>query len=199
MSKALKAALLIGTVIGLICVSAGCAKEETADEEEVMATARELINDAVEVNRIFFWEGLPHEEPSDDDNNIEIEDTEYLTLTEEYMFLTESELMEKAEAVYTEAYCGDIKTIAFEGISINDEEALFARYITEMGVMKINRKLSEEGLKERIPDLDTLKFESAGSDSAVVSLDFICEGRTENQSVTLKLEENGWRLDTPTY
>ena len=199
MSKALKAALMIATVIGLLCSSAGCAKEEPADEEEVMAAARELIPAAVEVNRIFFWEGLPHEEPDEEENKIEMEETEYLMLTGDYMFLTESELMEKARAVYPEAYCEDIEKIAFEGIAVNDDEALFARYITEMGVMKINRKLSEEGLRERVPDTDTLKFESATSDSAVVSLDFVCEGRTENQSVTLKLEEAGWRLDTPTY
>lgn len=181
----------------LIVVFQGCSKPEPADEGEMLEAAKVLLESAVEVNRIFFWEGLPHEEPADD--KIDVGESEYLELTEEYMFLLESDLMAKAEAVYSESFCKDIKTVAFEGIKLNEDEALFARYIIEQGVMKINRKLSEEGLSERLPDITTIETVEITHDSATVSVAFTCEGVTEKQNVDLVLEESGWRLDTPTY
>lgn len=181
----------------LICATFGCSKPEPADKNEVTEAAKTLIEAAVEVNRIFFWEGLPHEEPAED--KISSGDSEYLVLSEEYMYLLESDLMAKAEAVYSESFCNDIKTVAFEGIKITDEEALFARYIIEEGLMKINRKLSEEGLSERIPDVSTIEVKEVTHNTATVSVSFTCEKVNEKQDVKLVLESEGWRLDTPTY
>lgn len=190
--------IFVAILAAAIVISAAGCSEEPADEGEVLAAAKELIPAAVEVNRIFFWEGLPHVEPEKDDS-VDIGDAEYLELTEDYMFLHESDLMVKAKAVYTKAFCEDIEEVAFTGVAASEDKALFARYIVEMGIMKINRKLSEEGLPERLPVMDTLKTVELEHDSAKVSLDFTCEGKTENQTVTLKLEKDGWRLDTPTY
>ncbi len=197
MSKIFRIAILALTAVILI-TAVGCSEPEPADEGEVHAAARELIPGAVEVNRIFFWEGLPHVEP-DENDPVDMGDAEYLELTEEYVYLSESDLMEKAKKIYTEAFCEDIEEIAFTGVAVNDDKALFARYIVEMGIMKINRKISEEGLAERLPNMDTLKTVELKHDSAVVSVEFTCEGKTEIQNVTLKLEDDGWRLDTPTY
>lgn len=191
-SAALAAALFIGSVfIG------GCA-EEPADGDEVLAAAEELVAQAVEANRIFFWEGLPHEEPTDVSDGIATE-AEYLPLTEEYRYLSEPELIGSAEAVYSESFCADIRRIAFEGVKVTDDEALFARYIEEGGVMKINRKLSEEGLPERLPVEGSSKLLEVGHDRATVSVEFRSGDKVEEQSVTLVLEAGGWRLDTPTY
>lgn len=181
----------------LMCGFAGCSTPEPADEGEMLEAAKILLESAVEVNRIFFWEGLPHEEPADD--KLEVGDSEYLVLAEKYMYLMESDLMAKAEAVYSESYCRDIKKIAFEGIKVTEDEALFARYIEEQGVMKINRKLSEEGLAERLPDTSSVDTVNITHNTATVSVSFTCEGVTEKQEIKLVLEDDGWRLDTPTY
>ena len=65
--------------------------------------------------------------------------------------------------------------------------------------MKINRDLSEEGLEERIPQLDTIQVVEYHAELAIVNLAFKVGDTTEKQNVTMRLEENGWRLDTPTY
>ncbi|MBR4880684.1 MAG: hypothetical protein IKU19_02050, partial [Clostridia bacterium] len=189
-------ALILAFIIVISAVT-GCSDPPPADEGEVYAAARELLPLAVDANRIFFWEGLPHVEPEDD--KVDIGDAEYLELTEEYMYLSESDLMEKAEKVYTKEYCEVIKKVAFEGVAANDDEALYARYIVELGVMKINRKLSAEGLAERIPNVDSIKTVEIKHDSAVLSVEFTCEGKTERQDVTLKLSDGEWRIDSPTY
>ena len=197
MSKFLRIALSIITAVTMI-LAVGCSEPPPADEGEVHAAAKELLEEAVEVNRIFFWEGLPHVE-SDEKDSVDMGDAEYLELTEEYMFLSESDLLAKADKVYTKSYCEVIKKVGFEGVAVNDDNALFARYVVELGVMKINRKLSEEGLEERLPNVDSVKTVELKHDSAIVSVEFTCEGKKEIQEITLKLEDGGWRLDTPTY
>ena len=207
----------------------GCSEPEPADEAEVHAAAKELVLAAVEVNRIFFWEGLPQGEENIDyyipdsaltetgtvheetviseeitdtvstENTIPYSDGDYIVLAEEYMFLTQDDLMSKAAAVYTAAYCEDIKKIGFDGIVYSEDDMLYPRYSTEMGVMKINRKLAAEGLTERIPRPDTIQTVSLKHNSAVVSMEFECNGKVERQEITLRLEKSGWRLDTPTY
>ncbi len=198
MSKLSKIFSLVLSFVMIFSCITGCSEPPPADEGEVHEAAKELLSLAVDVNRIFFWEGLPHVEP-DDEDSVDIGDAEYLELTEEYIYLSESDLMEKAEKVYTKKYCEDIKKVAFEGVAVDDDHALYARYIVELGVMKINRKISEEGLKERIPDVESIKTVEIKHDSAVLSVDFTCEGNVETQNVTLKLEDDGWRLDSPTY
>ncbi|MBE6708292.1 MAG: hypothetical protein E7578_03505 [Ruminococcaceae bacterium] len=198
MSKIIRIFAFIFILIMVIAGTTGCSEPPPADEGEVHAAAKELLPLAVEANRIFFWEGLPHVEP-DEDDSVDIGDAEYLELTEEYMYLSESDLMEKAEKVYTKKYCEDIRKVAFEGVAVTKEDALYARYIVELGVMKINRRLSEEGLAERIPNIDSIKTVEIKHDSAVLSVEFTCEGKVEIQNVTLKLEDDGWRIDSPTY
>ncbi len=197
MNKALRIISLFLVLVISIAIASSCIKEELPSEEEVITAAKDLVERAVEVNRIFFWEGLPHVDPPDD--AISMGDADYLELTEEYMYLSEYDLSEKAATVYSEEYCKNIDIIAFEGVKASDDKALFARYIVEKGIMKINRKLSEEGLKERLPDADSVTIEKLKPRMAVVKVTFECEGKTETQSVTIVKEKNGWRLDTPTY
>ncbi len=197
MNKILRSIALSLAVIIMAVGGVACTEPEPADEGEMLTAAASLLESAVEVNRIFFWEGLPHTDPSGD--TVDVGDAEYLELTEDYMYLSESDLMAKAEAVYTDSYCKDIETVAFEGVKVTDDEALFARYVVEQGIMKINRKLSEEGLSERIPDITTIETVNITHNTAVVSVSFTCDGETEKQDVTLVLEDDGWRLDTPTY
>lgn len=185
--------LLIGSLY-----AGGCTEAEPADGDEVLAAAEKLVEQAIEVNRIFFWEGLPHEEPTDGSDEI-AKEAEYLPLTEDYRYLSELDLIEKAEAVYSASFCEDIRKIAFEGVKVTDDEALFARYIEEGGVMKINRMLSESGLSERLPVEGSAKLDEVGHDVATVSVEFRTGEKVEVQVVTLVLENGGWRLDTPTY
>lgn len=188
--------VLLAAVI-LVSVTSSCSKEELPTDEEITEVSKALLENAVEVNRIFFWEGLPHEDAAED--KIDLGDAEYLVLTEDYMYLTQGDLMGKARTVYSESYCRDIESVSFEGVKVDDDNALFARYIEEQGVMKINRRLSESGLAERLPDTDTIQIVEISGKRAVVNLSFSCEGKNEKQNVTLVKEAEGWRLDTPTY
>ena len=197
MSKIRIFSLLAAIAVVLFASLASCKKPEPADEGEVVAAAKELLTAAVEVNRVFFGEGLPMGErvaPS-----VDIGYAEYVPLDEEHIGMSQSDIMDIARPVYAESYCEDIEKIVFEGVKVTDEEALFPRYVEEKGEMKICYLLSVEGLPERVPLVDTLNVLSVGHDTAELSVDTVCEGKKENITVTLVLEKNGWRLNTPTY
>lgn len=213
-----KIAILAVLAIILTIFTTGCSEPPPADEGEVLAAAEKLLTDAIEVNRIFFWEGLPHTGKSSDSwmdqieggaetgspttgDDFDLGDAEYYVLTEEYRYLSPTDLIDKAAAVYTEGYTEDIYEIAFEGVASGNEnvDVLYARYVTEMGEMKINRRIVESALPESIPDTATLKAVKLRHNSAIVSAEFTCEGAVTVREITLKLEAEGWRLDTPTY
>ena len=106
-------------------------------------------------------------------------------------------------SVYTESYSDDIEKVAFEGVNVSDDSALLARYVSEGGVMKINVSQAKNSLPERIPDTDTVRIadvkDAVGADTAVIAVYAECGGERSEFTVTLKLEADGWRLDTPTY
>ena len=182
--KKLRLGAIILALAAVIAVSlASCGKKQTpADEGEVIAAAKELLGSAVEVNRIFFWGGLEYDEAK---------------------YISQSELMEKVRSVYTESYSDDIEKVAFEGVNVSDDSALLARYVSEGGVMKINVSQAKNSLPERIPDTDTVRIadvkDAVGADTAVIAVYAECGGERSEFTVTLKLEADGWRLDTPTY
>jgi len=233
MNKLIRTASFILVLVMISVLGMGCSKPKPADEAEVHAAAKELVMAAVEVNRMFFWEGLPQEKPvsvtdiipnvTDETEEVSsiitenvtesseisseeaeteipyISPSEYAVLEGDYKYFSEEDLMTKAINVYSAAFCEDIKRICFEGVVVNEDDLLYPRYVVEMGVMKINRKISAEGLPERIPKPDTIQTVYISHNSAIVSMEFECEGKIDRQEITLKLEKAGWRLDTPTY
>ncbi len=176
---------------------ASCDRPEPADEGEVRAAAVSLLEAAVEVNRVFFGEGLPMGErvaPT-----VDMGYGEYVALDEEHKYMTRDDIMNIARAVYTEQYCDSLETIVFDGAAIDDDDFVAPRYSEEGGVMKICYLMTTEGLPERVPLTDTLRTVEIKSKSATLEVDTVCEGKTETVTFTVKLEASGWRLDTPTY
>lgn len=201
--KKLRLGAIILALAAVIAVSlASCGKKQTpADEGEVIAAAKELLESAVEVNRIFFWGGLEYDETTM--SSQDLGDAAYAELSGDAKYISQSELMEKVRSVYTESYSDDIEKVAFEGVIVSDDSALLARYVSEGGVMKINVSQAKNSLPERIPDTDTVRIadvkDAVGADTAVIAVYAECGGERSEFTVTLKLEADGWRLDTPTY
>lgn len=193
---------LASLALALAMTLASCGNSEPpADEGEVIAAAKTLLESAVEVNRIFFWGGLAHDEVPE--SAIDMGDAVYAELSGDAKYISQSELMEKVRGVYTKSYSDDIEKVAFEGVNVSEDTALLARYVSEAGVMKINVAQAEAGLPERIPDTETVRLsgerESLTSNTAIIVVEAECGGERQELTVKMKLEADGWRLDTPTY
>lgn len=190
---------------------ASCAEEKIEyDESEVVEAAKSLIEASYEINEIYFGRGLPiSEEDSEaakefyEGLDLDMDAVDFLPVTEESPYQSVDGIKEATAKVYSGEYCEMLYERAFTGISLeNGSAASFARYIEDSkGVLTARLDISETAIElNRTYDLDTVEVTKTEAKKAEISVDSYVDGeKDEKLTFTLVLEEDGWRLDTPTY
>ena len=182
------------------------------DEAEVKAAAIELITASIPLNEIYYGEGIRFLEYSEKNVGVYFEaDPAHL---DELGFSTLSELKTKTKAVFSKAHAERMFAGSLSGTFTQNGAAL-ARYyqeytkggapdyIIEPDYIMVYSKYENMLSGEVTYDLDNLTV--LGSKGKIVyvnvkvSIEY--EGKTQNTSVKIGLfeEEEGWRLDSPTY
>ena len=191
---------IISLIIALVLCSAlliSCG-DAGYTEDEIKNTAKELIEASLELNEIYFGEGLPVSDESSVGSAL------YAPVTGECKYHSTSEIKAATEKVFTGDYCKILFQRGFEGTSLesSEEKVVYARYIDDFdGRLTARRDLKETSLTTgRTYDYDSIKVEKMKKTEAVISVQSQVDGKADLIiTLTLKLEENGWRLDTPTY
>ncbi len=176
------------------------------DEEVVISEAQRLIEASLEMNKIFFGEGLPYDQSEADEILKEIEGKEYdidaslsryIAVSEDSPYKSEWELRELIREIYSEEYAKVIEKRGFEGY----DAGVYARYLEDEGTLKINIKDAREGNKSvRTYDYSTLTIAKMKRGYVIVKVLSLLDGvESDILEIKIVLEENGWRLDTPTY
>lgn len=204
-SKIISICLILSAVF-LSFASCGVDKKDP----EILKAAEELIEDSFELNDIYFGKGLPvSAEDSEEakkfaeDNGFDLQNIQFLPVTEESPYKSVEDIKEATLKVYSEDYCEYLFSMAFEGYSTDDgTSAVYAKYMEdEAGTLTARIDLAKNSLPERTYDYDSIKVKSKSEDMAVFSVDSYLDGKKEDKPVefTLVKSEDGWRLDTPTY
>ena len=193
--------LLLCTVLMLTA----CGSAPQADEFRPIAES--LIEASHEINTIFFGEGLPVIERDSDfarENHVYYMDEggNYDYVTEDCPYQTVEQIKMAAEQVYGQAYLASIYETMFIGVADEHAGMLYARYLdTDEGLKKSN--LHESMIeKKRIYDYDSMEIVKPSNNRYVnAEFDTHLEGESEITRVRLTFvyEEEGWRLDSPTY
>lgn len=200
-------ALTVAILVAAVSVMS-CGYDYT--EEEVVKAAKKLIKGSYEINVIYFGKGLPiSEEESEaakkfaEENGLSLENVQFLPVTEDSPYFTVEDIKKATNKVYSESYCEYLYKMAFEGYSTEDGyAAVYAKYLEdESGTLTVRIDLADNELPARTYDLDSIKIESKKEAEVVISVVSYLNGEKEDKSVSLTLvkEENGWRLDSPTY
>lgn len=200
---ALTVALILAAVMG-----ASCGVDYT--DEEVIKEAKALIEAAYEINDIYFGKGLPiSAEDSEEakkfaaENGLSLETVQFLPVTEESPFKSIDAIKKATEKVYSREYCDYLYSMAFEGYSTEDgSAAVYAKYIEdEKGTLTARIDLADNELPTRTYDLDSIEVKTKKEALVTVTMDSYLDGKKEEKPVTFTLvkEDDGWRLDTPTY
>lgn len=168
-------------------------------DEEIIEAAKTLIEKSYEVNEIYFGKGLP----STGEISLGLV-SEYELVDPECGYSTVDQLKALAAEVYCEDYCEHLYTIAFKGISNNeDEESVsFARYIEDYaGKLTVSLDAKENGLiLNRTYDLSTITVEKCVRNTATVKVQSLVDGQLDEiLTISLVFENDHWRLNTPTY
>ena len=199
-----KIALFLSAVL-LLTLLVGCSA--APDEAFILESVTSLVEASYEVNDIFFGEGLP---AIARDSDFAIENyVYYMDYYDNYDYLTADcpythtdQIKALAETVYSEDYLSSIYETMFVGLADETAGMLYARYLdTEEGLRKSNIH-SPMIEKKRVYDYSTMTIVKPTNGRFInVEIDTHLEGEADILRIRLTLvrEDDGWRLDTPTY
>ena len=181
------------------------------DEAEVKAAAKSLIEGSVILNEIYWGDGIQY---TDDKNS---SDGSFYMALDSYCYLngftTIKELKVLTEKIFSKEFCkSQIYSPVLADVSDGADTAFLARYyqkynaddLTEPECIMVNT--SWKSLLSGKVEYDYGSLTVIGSEgetvyvtlNATVTLDSL-EPQTREIRVALVEEENGWRLDSPTY
>lgn len=167
-------------------------------EDEIKRVAEDLIEASLELNEIYFGEGLPVTEESSVGSAL------YAPVTADCKYQSTSEIKTATKSVYSEDYCEILFQRGFEGTSLesDEEKVVYARFIDDFdGRLTARKDLKETALTSgRTYDYSSMKVEKMKKTEAQITVQSLIDGKNDVAvRLTLKLEDSGWRLDTPTY
>ncbi len=168
-------------------------------DEEIIEAAKTLIEKSYEVNEIYYGKGLPHTGKS----SVGLI-SEYAIVDSSCGYTKVDQLKELAASVYSADYCEHLYTIAFEGISNDEDEdsVSYARYIVDFeDNLTVRVDAEEKGLiLNRTYDFSTITVEKCVRKSAAVKIQSLVDGKIDEVlEIDLVFENGQWRLNTPTY
>ena len=205
----MKKAILLFLVIILSFSLISCEKDREYDEAVVKAAAEELIAKSENLNRIYWGRGIEYMEDLNYKNGSYYRANSYDT--DRLGFDTISELKVITRAVFSKSYCENIFSTTLTSIFDDSGIQTYARYVQQY-----------EDLEQKIPQYilvnsnalvlldsdveylyDTLKVIGSKKQTVYVTISAEVSKNGKSQIRELKIglveEENGWRLDTPTY
>jgi len=197
------ALILIQTVMFSSCN----ANNTKMTNEEAIDILKELVPASQELNKIYWGE-----KPELQDKNAEIVGSvtggQYYRVSEEFPYQTVEELKEASEKVFSKDYLENIYVAAFDGYEYSDDEntyTIYARYKNDDdGKLCYNlANTTFYSLNTEI-DIDSAKVVSGDSNKIKIAVDITTknssgENNKNSMNITIVKQEEGWRLDSPTY
>lgn len=207
------AALLVGIVVWVIVASVTRekpVKNREYDEAEVLAAANALIPSSLPLNDIFWGKGIPYIDDSNlAEGNYYPADIAYLS---SLGALTIEDIKTKAREVYSDDICNWIFDTVFSSVTADGVTPTLARYAQKWGGENLDEPESILVLKgvdfllEDTVEYDLVNVEVKGSEGERVKLLYLVkvtnpdgEFMFVNKEIAIVEQEDGWRLDTPTY
>ncbi len=171
-------------IISVMMPLSGCAKG--LPDDEAAAVVAELVEASLELNVIYFGEGMPAEADGDE-NFVGF----YSRLTDDAPYLTEKELRQATLDVFTEAYAAVIFQTYLVGI--NDDGSggtVYARYVENGDRLTKKTEYEQLAPKARTYDLENIRIVKSTPEYITATLQSYVEGKADAEvTVTLRLEE----------
>lgn len=190
-------------VIILIAVSALIIFNRTVPitDEKAQTILADLLPKADEINDIVWGAGLPIE-PGQSEALNTITAAQYRKVAEDCPYQSTEDLKKAIAEVYSDDFIAKtINYTAFEGAddALEDTEAqMYPRYLDDDGILWVDITNKGFELTTEI-DASSAKVVHEKRKKHTVEVKATVAGEETTLSLTLVEQENGWRLDTPTY
>ena len=198
--------LLIVTIVFSILTLSSC--NRSYDKEEVIAAAKILLKDAEMLNIVYYGSGIKYFESEDDKGYYCKADTDHL---EKLGFSTLEELKKITEKTFSDGYSSVLYSTILS--SLMDDTSLIspARYYQvydeETGLpthIMVYSKFDIMFKDSVVYDYDSIQVDGSKKEKVYVTVDATVtnsEGKTQTVTIRITLveEEDGWKIDAPTF
>ncbi len=187
--RALTVLLCMGILLGAL---SGCSVKMS--DEEARSILSELVPLSLEMNEIFFGDGLPLE----DENAEPMESVtggQYMRVSPTAKYQSIAEIKTAAESVYTAEYLqNSVYPMAFDGV-----DDARPRYAERDGVLCRNLNSVSFPLTDRL-EFDRATVSDTGYEVIELSVPYTdADGAEKTAKITLRQQNGKWLLDSPTY
>ena len=193
--------LILAAALILILASCGGDNNRSYDEEEVKIAAERLIKKTELLNKILWGEGIPYvDEDTYASGQYYPADPMYLY---ERGFLTVDDIIEECEEVFSTDYLISIRTSIFSSSAGDYGMTGYTRYYQGSETIMVYKKYKP--LLTDTVEYDYTGLAVAGSLGEKVNVEIpvkVTRGDLSQERVikiSLVEEEDGWRIDSPTY
>ena len=192
--------ILIAVLLFTIC-SCGKEKNREYDEEEVKAAAQDLIQKSKKLNEIFWGKGIPYvEDDSYKKGQYYPADPEYLSKIGMESVI---EILSETEKVFSKSYTDSISRSVFSAKTGDYGMSGYTRYYQGIEVIMVYTRYSPLLTDEVTYLVDQITVIGSKGEKVIVKVPVkVTRGdvsQTREIEVDLIEEENGWRIDSPTY
>lgn len=202
---------IISIALALICILTliSCGDREY-DENEVKAAAADLIAASAVLNEIYWGDGLPYSEDKSTSDGVYYEALYYYH--HNLGFDNIDELKAETARVFSNGYCANIYSTLLNGIQDGDKAIILSRYYQRYSAadgktpeaIMVNSSWEKLLVGEVEYDLESIKVIGSEEETVYVTLNATAklkdyEPQTREIRISLIEEEDGWRLDSPTY
>lgn len=197
--------LIAVTIVSLFTLSS-CNRKY--DEEEIIEVSKILLKDAEMLNIVYYGSGIEYFDDEDEKGYYRKANVNHL---EELGFSTIDELKKLTDKTFSVGYSSELYSTILSSlatdISIVSPARYYQAYDEETGAPTHIMVYSNftPMLKDSIVyDYDSLRVEGSKKEKVYVKIDATvtkADGKSQNTTVTVALveEDNGWRIDNPTY
>ena len=197
--------LITVTIVSLFTLSS-CNRKY--DEEEIIEVSKILLKDAEMLNIVYYGSGIEYFDDEDEKGYYRKANVNHL---EELGFSTIDELKKLTDKTFSVGYSSELYSTILSSlatdISIVSPARYYQAYDEETGAPTHIMVYSNftPMLKDSIVyDYDSLRVEGSKKEKVYVKIDATvtkADGKSQNTTVTVALvvEDDGWRIDNPTY
>ena len=197
--------LITVTIVSLFTLSS-CNRKY--DEEEIIEVSKILLKDAEMLNIVYYGNGIEYFDDEDEKGYYRKANVNHL---EELGFSTIDELKKLTDKTFSVGYSSELYSTILSSlatdISIVSPARYYQAYDEETGAPTHIMVYSNftPMLKDSIVyDYDSLRVEGSKKEKVYVKIDATvtkADGKSQSTTVTVALveEDDGWRIDNPTY
>ncbi|MGM9665136.1 MAG: hypothetical protein ACI3XX_01185 [Eubacteriales bacterium] len=184
---------VLTSLVLLLALATLTSCSDKVSKEEAAAEVTRLVKESYELNVIYFGEGLPYTEDTEDEDGKNL----YAPVAEDASFVTKEALTYKTRTVFSKDYAASMIETAFQGGVAPNGSVLYARYIVSSdGKLTVYKNI--KGIEKEVNEYDYSTVTITKISKRFIKANITSTGGKVVEVILIN-QDGEWRIDSPTY